>query len=309
MKIEPIAFESLGVRSQATLVETKDVRILIDPAVSLAPRRYGLPPHRIEVDTLVELAKKITEKAREADVLIVTHYHYDHHDPGYVVPKEIYRDKVVLVKNPESYINPSQGKVRAPKFLRAIKGLPKEISYADGKEYRFGNTRILVSHPVPHGADVRLGYVIQVFIKDGDSSVLFTSDVEGVPSEEHVKFTLDTKPNFLVIDGPLSYLVGRALTEDQLQVSVKNMERLAKSGLETMVVDHHVLRDLKYREVLSGLYDVAKSSGVKVTTAAEILGRETLQLEAKRRELFAQDNSPAKIPRNLASLLRIDQEG
>ncbi|MEM3358045.1 MAG: hypothetical protein QXK17_03680 [Metallosphaera sp.] len=307
MIIEPIAFESLGVRSQATYVETKDVRIVIDPAISLAPRRYGLPPHQVEVDTLMELAKKIIERAKIADVLVVTHYHYDHHDPGYVIPKDVYKDKVVLIKDTNSFINVSQGKIRAPKFLRSIKGLPKEISNADGREYRFGGTKISISNPVPHGADVRLGYVIQVNVKDGDTSVLFTSDVEGLPSDEHVKFTYSSNPNFIIIDGPLSYLLGRALTEDQLQSSVKNMEKIAKLGLEKMVVDHHVLRDLNYLKVLSSLHDVARSAGVKVTTAAEILGLEVRQLEAKRRELFAKDNRPAKIPKNLADLLRTDQ--
>jgi len=90
LEITPLGFESLGARSQATLVETKDVRVLIDPAVSLAPRRFGLPPHQLEVDALTEIAKRITEVAKDVDVIVVTHYHYDHHDPGWVVPKEIY---------------------------------------------------------------------------------------------------------------------------------------------------------------------------------------------------------------------------
>ncbi|QKR00455.1 hypothetical protein GWK48_08785 [Metallosphaera tengchongensis] len=299
MIIKPIAFESLGVRSQATLVETKDVRIMIDPAISLCPRRYGLPPHQVEVDTLTALAKEITDEAKLADILIVTHYHYDHHDPGYIIPTDVYRGKTVYVKNPLEFINVSQGKIRAPKFLKALKGLPKEINFADGKEVKVGNTVIKFSHPVPHGADIRLGFVIQVSISDGVDNVLFTSDVEGVPSQEHVKFTLETKPNFIIIDGPLSYLLGRALSEEQLQSSVKNMEILAKSGLEKMVVDHHVLRDLNYRKVLEPLYDVANSSGVAVLTAAEVLGKEIKQLEAKRRELFALDNRPARIPRDL----------
>lgn len=304
MRIEPIAFESLGVRSQATMVETKDLRIFVDPAVSLAPRRYGLPPHQVEVDRLKELAKKIVEKAREADVIVVTHYHYDHHDPGYVVPKEIYQGKVVYIKDPNSFINPSQGRVRAPKFLRSIGGLPKEVSPADGKEFRVGNTRIRFSSPVPHGADVRLGYVIQVAVSDGDGTVLFTSDVEGMPSEQHVKFTLDVKPNWIIVDGPLSYLLGYALTEEQLQASLRNLELVAKNGLSTLIVDHHVLRDLNYRIVLANLYGLAPSSGVKVITAAEFLNRPVEPLEAKRRELFKEDNRPARIPRDLASLLR-----
>ena len=45
MKIKPVASDSMGTRSMATYVETKDVKIFIDPGVALGPSRYGLPPH------------------------------------------------------------------------------------------------------------------------------------------------------------------------------------------------------------------------------------------------------------------------
>ncbi len=35
MKITPLAFDSFGTRSMSTFVETKDVKILIDPGVAL----------------------------------------------------------------------------------------------------------------------------------------------------------------------------------------------------------------------------------------------------------------------------------
>ncbi len=37
IKITPLAFESMGVRSMCTLVETKDLKVLVDPGVSVAP--------------------------------------------------------------------------------------------------------------------------------------------------------------------------------------------------------------------------------------------------------------------------------
>jgi len=37
MKVLPVAFDSFGARSMATYVETKDVKIFIDPAVALSP--------------------------------------------------------------------------------------------------------------------------------------------------------------------------------------------------------------------------------------------------------------------------------
>lgn len=45
MHIEPLSFDSMGTRSMCTYIETEDMRIVIDPGVSLAPKRYGLPPH------------------------------------------------------------------------------------------------------------------------------------------------------------------------------------------------------------------------------------------------------------------------
>lgn len=303
MKITPLAFESLGVRSQATLVETKDLRILIDPAVSLAPRRYSLPPHQIEVDTLIELAKKIIEISKDVDVIVITHYHYDHHDPGYVIPTDIYKDKIVFIKDPQNNINNSQKFRRAPRFLKSIKDKPKRLEIADGKEFQFGLTKLLFSKAVPHGADERLGYVVQVGIKDNDGTVLFTSDIEGAPKDQHLEFTMNLKPNFIIIDGPLSYLLGRALSEEDLQKSIKNMETIVKNGLQYAIIDHHVLRDLNNETVLKPVKEIAKDVGCKIMSAAEYLGFKPNLLEANRKELYKKENKPAKIPRGLANLL------
>lgn len=303
MKIIPIAFESLGVRSQATLVETDDVRILIDPAVSLAPRRYGLPPHQLEVDKLTELAKKIVEISKDVDIIVISHYHYDHHDPGFVIPTDIYKNKIVFIKDPQNNINNSQKFRRAPRFLKSIKDKPKNIEIADGKEFKFGSTKIFFSNAVPHGADERLGYVIQVAINDGKDTVLFTSDIEGAPKDQHIEFTEKIKPNFLIIDGPLSYLLGRALSEEELDKAIKNMEHMIKQGLQYAIIDHHVLRDINYENVLKPVKEIAESVGCKILSAAEYLGLENNLLEAHRRELFQKDNKPAKIPRGLAKLL------
>jgi len=303
MKITPLAFESLGVRSQATLIETKDVRILVDPAVSLAPRRYGLPPHQLEVDKLTELAKKINDIAKDVDIIVITHYHYDHHDPGYILPTDIYKDKIVFIKDPVNNINNSQKYRRAPRFLRAIKDKPKQLEIADRKEFKFGSTKLFFSNAVPHGADERLGYVVQVGINDQDGTVIFTSDIEGAPKDQHLEFTLKVKPNYLIIDGPLSYLLGRALSEEELDKAIKNMETMVKNGLEFAIVDHHVLRDLNNENVLKPVKEIAKDSGCRVISAAEYLGEEPNLLEAHRRELFKKENKPAKIPRGLAQLL------
>ena len=78
MRIIPLSFDSLGTRSMATYVEAKDVKVLIDPGVALAPNRNGRPPHPIEIDLMMKEWKRIKAHANKANVLIVTHYHYDH---------------------------------------------------------------------------------------------------------------------------------------------------------------------------------------------------------------------------------------
>ena len=81
LEVTPLAFESLGVRSSSMLIQTEDVRIVIDPAVALAPNRYGLPPHPLEEEAKERLWGVVKEEAVKADILIVTHYHFDHVDP------------------------------------------------------------------------------------------------------------------------------------------------------------------------------------------------------------------------------------
>ena len=81
MKIIPLAFDSFSTRSMATYVETSSCNIIIDPGISIAPSRYGLPPHPIELKRLGSDWKKIKGFAKKADVFCLTHYHYDHHVP------------------------------------------------------------------------------------------------------------------------------------------------------------------------------------------------------------------------------------
>ena len=115
MQIIPLAFDSLGVRSMATFIET-DVKILIDPGVALGPKRYGLPPSSIEKDALDHYTTLVKEYALKADILIVSHYHFDHYFPD----EAFWQEKIILVKDP-STTNRSQHK-RGVAFLRKLVG-------------------------------------------------------------------------------------------------------------------------------------------------------------------------------------------
>lgn len=279
MNIIPIAADSLGTRSMATYVETKDCSFCIDPAVSLAPLRYGLPPHPVEYKRMNEHWESIKKYAHKADVLIVTHYHYDHHDPNY---PEIYEDKSVLIKHPAENINRSQ-RGRAELFLKQVEGMPEKLEYADGREFSFGKTGIRFSNAVFHGTGSRLGYVVEVCIREGEESFVFTSDVEGPNTKEQTEFIIKEKPNVVYLDGPLSYMLGYRYSYESLALAVENMLRILKeTNVEKLIIDHHFLRDLKWRERIAPVFETGK----KVLTAAEFLGIENELLEARRRELF-----------------------
>ena len=283
-KIVPLAFDSFGVRSMATFIETDDLKILIDPGAALGPIRYGLTPHFLEWQKLDESWRRIKRQAKEADVLIVTHYHYDHHDPD---APELYKNKIVFIKHPTENINLSQ-KGRATLFLKAISEKPKKLEIADGKSFRIGKTQITFSKAVCHGTNPRLGYVTEVSIKSGSDRFLYTSDVEGPSLPEQIEFILKEKPDILFVDGPMTYMLGFRYSYKSLESSNNNLVKaITKLSLDTLVLDHRFLRDLNYKLRIKPVYEVAEKHKVKVVTAAEFCGRKIEMLEALRKELYA----------------------
>lgn len=283
MKILPLSSDSMGTRSMATFVETRDLKILIDPGVALGPYRYGLPPHPLEWRKLEEDWKIIVNHALKADVIVVTHYHYDHHNPWENL--EIYEGKLLIIKNPKDNINYSQ-RERAGFFLKQIEGLPKKIEVAEEFKLSVGETRLEFSKPVFHGTNSKLGYVVEVYIREGDESFLYSSDVEGPSLNDQAEFILENKPKVVMIDGPMTYMLGYRYSVNSLKASIANLRRVLESGVEQMILDHHLLRDLEWRERISDLIVEAERRGVKVLTSAEYAGKELSMLEARRRELY-----------------------
>lgn len=283
MQVFPIAADSLGTRSMATLVKTKDCSILIDPGVALGPSRYGLPPHPLELQRMDEHWEAIKKFAKKSDVLIVTHYHYDHHNPD---EPEIYRDKTVLLKHPKEKINKSQTG-RAKFFLERLGNMPQTLEYSDGREFSFGATGIRFSNPVFHGTNPRLGYVTEVSIKEGDFGFVFTSDVEGPSIDDQAKFILNEDANLLYLDGPMTYMLGYRYSKASLKHSIRNIvDIFEKTKIEKLIVDHHFLRDINWKSRIEEVFTAAEKQDVNVLTAAEYLGLENEMLEAGRKELY-----------------------
>ncbi len=275
MKVLPVCSDSMGVRSMALFIETPDVGVFIDPSAALGPRRYGLPPKPPEIRALEEFKAKIRGLAEKADVIVITHYHYDHYDPH----EGFYEGKTLLIKDPAVSINSSQ-RARARAFLESVRDVADEIEVADGKEFVFGGTHIAFSPPVPHGdKGTRLGYVTMVAVESGGRRVLHTSDVDGPVEESTAELIISFSPDEVFIDGPATYFLGYRFSIENLRRAERNLLRIAES-VEGIVVDHHLLRDLRYREMLPSLY-----GSYDVQTFAEYLGVEVNMLEAHRRDL------------------------
>lgn len=280
MKILPIAFDSLGVRSMATYVETKDVRIFIDPGVSVSPDRYSLPPHKIELDRHREMWEAIKRWVSISDIIIISHYHYDHHNPD---EPEIYDKKDVFLKHPREFINENQ-KERAATFLSRIEGHVKTVNIADGKSFNFGNTRIIFSPPIFHGLSAQLGYIIQVFIEESEKFI-FTSDVQGPLNDDGLNFIIEKCPNLLLIDGPATYLLGSHYKKHDINLSIENLEKIIdQTPLSNLIIDHHLLRDMNWADYIKDLTKI--KNGVIISSAAGYLGKKEELLEARRKDIY-----------------------
>lgn len=284
MIIVPVAFDSFGARSMCTYVETDDTKIIIDPSVALGPKRYNLPPHPIEYRKEGELWNKIKDFLAESEVVVITHYHYDHHNPN---EPELFRGKKLLLKHPKEKINFSQKK-RSAYFINQLENIPESIEFADGKEFSFGDTIIVVSQPVFHGTSDKLGYVTEICIDDGNKRFLFSSDVEG-PSQSHqLEFMIESDPDVIFIDGPMTYMLGYRYSQKSYEESIKNLIRvMEKTDVKDVVVDHHLTRDLDWRNKLKDVLSKGEEHGIRVQSAAEFAGIEEELLEARRKELYA----------------------
>lgn len=275
MKVIPIAADSLGVRSMATYVETKACRIFIDPGAALGPSRYGLPPTKEEWHALEQAQKDICKFADKSDILIISHYHYDHHDPD----ASFYNGKTVFAKEILKNINRSQNE-RGKYFETQVKDSCKLI-YCDRQEFEFGNTKIKFSEPFYHGVDnTKLGFVLITTIEE-DKKFLHASDVQGPVSKRACDYVIKERPDMLMLDGPPTLFLGWKFSYKNLAEAIENLLEIIRKLNCEIILDHHLLRDLKYRELLCEVYNKGN-----VKSSAEYLGKPINMLEAHRKELW-----------------------
>jgi hypothetical protein len=300
INIVPLAAESFGVRSMCTYVETPDVRILLDAGVSLCPYRFGLPPHPKEFKTIEACRKRIAETADKAEVVTISHYHFDHHTPSYEdwicnwteiinTARQIYEDKTVLIKNPKENINYSQRR-RGWVFQLTGGKFAQKLEVADGKQFHFGkSTTVRFSEPVFHGPEnSMLGWVLMTAIEYQNEKFMFAPDVQGPVSTKTFELILNEKPQILMIGGPPSYLAQFKVAPREIQIGIENLGKIVEH-IQCTILEHHILRDENWQVCTKEVFDKALKKGHEVLTAAEFLGKSNSFLEAKRKQLFVED--------------------
>ncbi len=293
VSLELIGFDSMGSRGMATVVYTDSIAVFIDPGVSFAPKRYGLPPHPLELERLQQHLDRIHSVVNECDVVVISHYHRDHYlyRDG---EENYYQGKTLFIKHPLEDINVSQ-RIRAHKLLKkmGVREKAKKVVYADSTRHVLDKgLEISFSPPQPHGVDgTPLGYVVMTLLDIGGFRIMHASDVQGPIAKRVKDYIVGCRPHLLIISGPPTYFEGYRLSSRDLENAIDNLLAIMDSvdELETIILDHHLLRDLGYREKLSRVYEHARVVDKRVVTAAEYMGREVEQLEALRKELWRKD--------------------
>jgi predicted metallo-beta-lactamase superfamily hydrolase len=295
IEITPLAAESLGSRSLCTHVVTPDISILFDPSAALA-RRYNLDPHPTEYLTLKNSLDTIANVAADSDILSISHYHYDHVRPGFEnrlynlstknERRMMFAEKIVLAKDNRENINPSQRR-RGFFFEKDIRNVVAKIEWADDRVFKFNDTKVTYSPPLPHGpSDSHLGYVLATLVEYSGKRFMFAPDVQGPIVHDTLQYILMLDPDVLIVGGPPIYL---PRFTDADKETARNSLIVLTSSIPTIIVDHHLMRDKAWRHWMMPVIDTAKKAQNRVLTMAELLGSKNITLEAEREELYRTD--------------------
>ncbi|HDQ44664.1 MAG TPA: hypothetical protein ENN17_04080 [bacterium] len=286
MKIIPLAADSMGARSMATFVETGQRKILIDPGAGLGASRYGLPPHELEEFQLNKHLERIRLYAESVQIIIITQFVREHLFPE---ATEMFRDKVLFIKNPNRDIPPDQ-RNRAFAFLEEIKGLSREIIYADGRSFETGGLRLTFASPYVLTETETPTVSLPSVIQEGETTFFFSSECLGMFREPVKRIMMKTNPTILYLDGPAAYLHARGADPDGWKQFQSDLEALLEmTAVRQIILDHHFARDPGCEKRMKPLAQMAHNHGVVLQTAAEFRGEQNDLLEARRKQLHEED--------------------
>lgn len=313
MEINPIASESLGVRSQSFYLQTEDISIILDPGISLAPRRFGLKPHKIEYKRIKKLSSKLIRLSKQSDALFVSHYHFDHYTPNFEnyiynwsnedISNKIFKNKLVFAKHTSNDINYSQSK-RGYYFEKLCKDVSEKLEYVDGRSFKIGDTKLVFSDAVPHGAKgTKLGNVLMAYIDSSNDSIVYASDTQGPIFENSKEWILEKNPDLVILGGPPKYLVSNKLDRRDYEEGISNLKEICEKY--PTIIDHHLLRSQDGVDVFDEIRKDVKS---EVWNFATYLGQSPEYLEKKRKILHENKEVPEEFYGKIKEGYYLDNE-
>jgi hypothetical protein len=85
----------------------------------------------------------------------------------------------------------------------------------------------------------------------------------------------------------MTYMLGYRYSQKSFYESLNNLRKIIEvTDVKEIIVDHHLTRDLKWRERLETVFSAGIEHGVKVLSAAEFGNIDEDMLEARRKELY-----------------------
>jgi len=158
-----------------------------------------------------------------------------------------------------------------------------EILFADGQEFKVGSTTIRFSPPLFHGVELdRLGWVISMVLECQGVKILYTSDLQGPIIEDYADWIIRENPDLLILDGPTTYLLGFMLSQTNFRRAIDNLSSILQNvSPQIIIYDHHLPRDVHFKERMAEVYEIAEREGKALLTAAEWLGVKTPIRESK----------------------------
>jgi predicted metallo-beta-lactamase superfamily hydrolase len=150
-----------------------------------------------------------------------------------------------------------------------------QVQFCDGREFKFGKTRIKFTMPLFHGIEYsRVGWIFATSIRYGKEKIIHSSDMNGPIIEDYAEWIIKENPDVLFLDGPMTYMFGYLLNRTNLNRAIENASRIVREvDSELIVYDHHLPREPKFKERTQKVWETAEECGRKLKTAAEVLGK------------------------------------
>ena len=120
--------------------------------------------------------------------------------------------------------------------------------------------------------------------------MIHASDVQWPQVIATTDWIIQQNPDILILSGFPTLLLGYKSSKFGLYQSNRNLLRiLSETKVQTVILDHHLVRDLHYQNKIEEIIKEADALKKRVITAAEFLGKEPEFLEARRKEFYKKE--------------------